>query len=257
MIGIFDSGMGGLSVLREIVRILPEEDYVYYADSAHCPYGDKDREYVTERAFRITEFLLEKGCGIIVVACNTATSAAISSLREHWRDIPFVGMEPALKPAATGTRSGVVGVLATAGTLGGSKYLDLRHQYEGSDVRIVEHVGKGFVELVEKEFEAKGISMDISVDESDEAESLVRESVTPLLQAGADTIVLGCTHYPFLEGLIAKVAGSGIRIINPAPAVAAQVSRIYTQDRGEGEGTIQYYRSTAEGEDLVKIHFAG
>ncbi|MBO6097656.1 MAG: aspartate/glutamate racemase family protein [Bacteroidales bacterium] len=125
-IGIFDSGSGGLSVYRELVKLLPSEHFVYYSDNAHCPYGEKTALYIQRRARFITEFLLDKGADIIVVACNTATAAAIATLRAEYPDVPFVGMEPAVKPAALGTRTGVIGVLATAGTLKGSKYLKTR-----------------------------------------------------------------------------------------------------------------------------------
>ncbi|MCQ2155290.1 MAG: glutamate racemase, partial [Bacteroidales bacterium] len=187
MIGIFDSGLGGFSVLREILKVLPEQSYVYYADSANCPYGEKSKEFIIGRARAITQLLLDKGADIIVVACNTATAAAIKTLRAEWPEVPFVGMEPAVKPAALHTRSGVIGVLATAGTLKGGNYLDLREKYSDS-VKVVEHVGRGFVELVEK-----------GVFDGAEVERTVRAAVEPLLAEGADTIVLGCTHYPFLE----------------------------------------------------------
>ena len=185
MIGIFDSGSGGLSVLREIIKILPEEKYAYYADNAFCPYGEKTPEFIRERGRAITDFLLEKGADIIVVACNTATAAAISYLRNEY-PVSFIGMDPAVKPAALSSATGVIGVLATAGTLKGSKYLTTKGLYE-DDVKIVERVGKGFVELVER-----------GILEGPEAEATVRESLVPLLEAGADRIVLGCTHYPFL-----------------------------------------------------------
>ena len=126
MIGIFDSGSGGMSVAREIIRILPREKYFFFADNAHCPYGEKSREYIEDRARFITRFLLEKGADIIVVACNTATAAAIATLRKEFAPLKFIGMEPAVKPAALGTKSGVIGVLATAGTLKGSKYLNTK-----------------------------------------------------------------------------------------------------------------------------------
>lgn len=234
MIGIFDSGLGGLSVLKEIVRILPDEDYVYFADSQHCPYGEKTRGYIIDRAREITSFLLDKGADIIVVACNTATAAAIKTLRAEWPDIPFVGMEPAVKPAALQTKSGTVGVLATAGTLKGGNYLDLRERF-GDRVKVVEHIGNGFVELVEK-----------GILSGPEAESSVEAAVRPLLDAGADTIVLGCTHYPFLESVIRKVAGPEVNIINPAPAVANQVRRLY-KSSGDGKGSIAMFHSTPEG----------
>ena len=148
MIGIFDSGVGGLSVFREIRKVLPVQSYIYYSDSAHCPYGEKSQEYIIDRAREITRFLLSKGAEIIVVACNTATAAAIAALREEF-PVKFIGMEPAIKPAAACTKTGVVGVLATAGTLKADKYHNTRERW-GDNVQIVEQVGKGFVELVEK-----------------------------------------------------------------------------------------------------------
>jgi len=211
MIGIFDSGSGGLSVLREIVRLLPGESYVYYADNAYCPYGEKSAEEIQARARWITDTLLSEGAEIIVVACNTATAAAIAYLRESYPALRFIGMEPAVKPAAIGTRSGVIGVLATAGTLQGSKYLNTKGKYQ-DNVEILEHVGQGFVELVE--------AGDL---DSPHAESVVRASVEPLLEAGADTLVLGCTHYPFLRPLIERIAGPKVRVIDPAPAVARRL----------------------------------
>lgn len=207
MIGLFDSGSGGLSVYREVVKLLPKEDYAYYSDNAHCPYGEKSREYIIDRARFITEFLMGEGCDIIVVACNTATAAAISTLRKEY-PVPFIGMEPAVKPAAFLTRSGVVGVLATAGTISSAKYLDTRDLYTDK-VTVVEHVGEGFVELVEN-----------GKLEGPETEETVRASVEPLIKAGADVIVLGCTHYPFLRQVIQKVAGPDVTVIDPAPAVA-------------------------------------
>ena len=234
-IGIFDSGCGGLSVYRELVKVLPREQYHYFSDNAHCPYGEKSALYIQRRGRFITEFLLDRGADIIVVACNTATAAAIATLRAEYPDIPFVGMEPAVKPAALGTRSGVIGVLATAGTLKGSKYLNTRGLYE-DDVRIAEHVGQGFVELVEK-----------GILDGPEAEAVVRASLQPLLESGADTIVLGCTHYPFLQGVIQRLAGPSVRVIDPAPAVARQTVHILEQ-RGIPTGI---------GPFSVKLHSSG
>lgn len=213
LISVMDSGVGGLSVLRELLKVLPHEKYVYYADNAWCPYGEKSVELIRDRARKITEMMIAKGADIMVVACNTATAAAISTLREEY-DIPFVGMEPAVKPAVLGTKTGTVGVLATAGTLKGSKYLNTKGQWEDG-VRIVEQVGKGFVELVES-----------GLTEGPLAEKVVRESLQPLLDEGADTIVLGCTHYPFLLDTMKKVAGEGITFIDPAPAVARQALKV-------------------------------
>lgn len=222
MIGIFDSGVGGLSVFREIRKVLPDERYVYFSDNAHCPYGEKTREYIIDRARAITETLLSKGADVIVVACNTATAAAIADLRERY-DVPFIGMEPAVKPAASCTKTGVVGVLATAGTLKADKYLTTRGKY-AEEVRFVEHVGEGFVELVENG-NTSGAA----------AERVVGKSLIPLLEAGADTIVLGCTHYPFLSDTILKVASDHfpaqvISMIDPAPAVARHLLDVMTTE---------------------------
>lgn len=229
MIGIFDSGTGGLSVFRELKKVLPDERYIYYADNAHCPYGEKSKEYIIDRSREITRFLIGHGADIIVVACNTATAAAIATLRNDF-SISFIGMEPAVKPAAASTKTGVVGVLATAGTLKADKYLTTRGKYS-SDVKIVEHVGKGFVELIEE-----------GITEGTEAERIVTESLKPLIEQGADRIVLGCTHYPFLSDTITKVAerlvpGRRIMIMDPAPAVARHTYEVMTeQDLIKKEG---------------------
>ena len=239
MIGIFDSGVGGLSVFREIKKILPEEKYIYFSDNAHCPYGEKSKEYIIDRARTITDFLLKQGADIIVVACNTATAAAIKTLREQYsspndhvkeitegrRDfVSFIGMEPAIKPAAAVTKTGTVGVLATAGTLKADKYRDTKGRH-AEDVAVVEHIGKGFVELVES-----------GCITGPKAESTVTESLEPLLDAGADTIVLGCTHYPFLSETIAKVAAHlvpnrEVAIIDPAPAVARHLHDVMEAEK--------------------------
>ena len=219
MIGIFDSGIGGLSVFREIRKLLPEQGYIYYSDSAHCPYGEKSKEYIIDRARSITRRLMGMGAEIVVVACNTATAAAISTLRKEF-PIKFIGMEPAIKPAAALTKTGVVGVLATAGTLKAEKYLDTREKWAQS-ITVVEHTGEGFVELVEK-----------GQTSGAEAEAVVQNSLVPLLEAGADTIVLGCTHYPFLADTIKKVAaahgadGNSFHLRDPAPAVARHLLEV-------------------------------
>lgn len=242
-IGIFDSGAGGLSVYRELVKLLPRERYLYFSDNAHCPYGEKTPRYIQERGRAITEILLGLGADIIVVACNTATAAAIATLREEYPAVPFIGMEPAVKPAALGTRSGVIGVLATAGTLKGSKYLKTRGLYE-DNVKIVEHVGQGFVELVEG-----------GILDGPEAEATVRASLQPLLDAGADTIVLGCTHYPFLQPVIERLAGPDVKVIDPSPAVARQTVRILQEKgipTGEGPFSVDLYFS-GEPDSLERI----
>lgn len=248
MIGIFDSGVGGLSVFREIKKLLPEESYIYYSDNAYCPYGEKSKEEIIHRARTITSFLLDQGAEIIVVACNTATAAAISSLRKEF-PIKFIGMEPAIKPAASISRTGVVGVLATAGTLKAEKYLDNRGKFS-ENVRIVEHVGQGFVELVEK-----------GITTGPEAEETVSKSLKPLLDENADTIVLGCTHYPFLSDTIKKVAEDEvpereIKVIDPAPAVARHLVEVMHQEglKIKEEGFRIYLHSSGNPETLHKIY---
>ena len=268
-IGVFDSGEGGLSVLKEITRLLPEAEYVYYSDNAHCPYGEKSPEYIQDRARAITEQLLKEGVDVIVVACNTATAAAISVLRSEYSDassqevrdkvreltggrhdhICFIGMEPAVKPAALGTRTGVVGVLATAGTLKGSKYLKTKESVD-DQVNVFEHVGRGFVELVE-EGRLSG----------SEAEDVVKASLGPLLSAGADIIVLGCTHYPFLLPVLQKVAGPDIRFIDPAPAVARQLVHVLERDgmlsAGEASSALARNASAVPSSPHVKLLSSG
>jgi glutamate racemase len=216
-IGIFDSGAGGLSVFREIRKVLPAEQYIYYSDSANCPYGEKTVEFIIDRCRQITEFLLSKGAEIIVVACNTATAAAIKTLREEY-PVRFIGMEPAIKPAAQITQSGTVGVLATTGTLRSEKYLRHKEKY-ASHIQIVEHVGDGFVELVEN-----------GITSGPEVEAVVSRSLKPLLDAGAGTIVLGCTHYPFLSDVIIGLAGPEIRLIDPAPAIAKRLIEVMDEE---------------------------
>lgn len=268
-IGVFDSGEGGLSVLKEITRLLPEAEYIYYSDNAHCPYGEKSPEYIQDRARAITERLLKEGADVIVVACNTATAAAISVLRSEYSDassqevrdrvreltggrhdhICFIGMEPAVKPAALGTRTGVVGVLATAGTLKGSKYLKTKESVD-DQVNVFEHVGRGFVELVE-EGRLSG----------SEAEDVVKASLGPLLSAGADIIVLGCTHYPFLLPVLQKVAGPDIRFIDPAPAVARQLVHVLERDgmlsAGEASAALARNASAVPSSSHVKLLSSG
>lgn len=228
-IGIFDSGCGGLSVLRELLKAAPGEHYTYFSDNANCPYGEKSSEFIIRRSTEISSHLIELGADIIVIACNTATAAAIASLRRRWPGLPFIGMEPAIKPAALMSRNKVVGVLATSSTLKADKYLDNKKIW-ASDVKIAEHAGEGFVELVE--------SLELS---GAHCEQTVRRSLEPLLEAGADTIVLGCTHYPFLLETMRAIAGPRVNFIDPAPAVARQLIHIMAEKnlplspKGEGK----------------------
>ena len=211
-IGVFDSGVGGLSVLRHVRSQLPRLPLLYVADSGHVPYGDKTADYIRERSLALTEFLLAQGAATIVIACNTATAAAAATLRSRF-DVPIVAMEPAVKPAVTATRSRVVGVLATVGTLESARFAALLEQYAG-EVEIVTQACPGLVEQVEAG-ELAGA----------ETRELVGRYVRPLLERGADTLVLGCTHYPFLRPLIAEAAGPGVNLIDTGEAVARQVVR--------------------------------
>jgi glutamate racemase len=212
-IGVFDSGVGGLSVLREVRELLPGEDLLYVADQAHCPYGSKSREQIAERARAITQFLVKQGAKLIVVACNTATTAAVDELRATFRQ-PIVGMEPAVKPAAAATRNGMVGVLATGATLSGDRFARLVERF-GEGLQVLTQPCPGLVEQVE--------AGDLT---SHHTRDLVNHYVEHLLAAGADTLVLGCTHYPFLRELIAAAAGPEVTLIDTGPAVARQVARV-------------------------------
>ena len=226
-IGIFDSGSGGMSVLKEILKVLPSEKYIYYSDDAHCPYGGRSREYIIDRSLKISEELISSGAQLIVVACNTATGAAIETLRENWPEINFIGMEPAIKPAVALSKKAVVGVLATESTLHSDKYISTRDRY-AKGVKVVEHAGEGFVELVE--------SVKL---EGPEVEAVVKKSLEPLLEAGVDVIVLGCTHYPFLLPVMKSLAGPGVQFVDPAPSVAKHLLEIVkSQGLALGEGSL-------------------
>jgi glutamate racemase len=211
-IGVFDSGVGGLSVLRAIRRELPAEDVVYVADSGYAPYGDRTKEFIEERAVAIVEFLRGDGVKAVVVACNTATAVAVEMLRARY-DFPIVAMEPAIKPAVTTTRTGIVGVLATSRTLSSSNFLKLVDKH-GAGVRVLVQPCPRLVEQVEN-----------GELGSDATRALVEEYVRPVLSKGADTLVLGCTHYPFLRPLIEEIAGPGVTLIDPAVPVARELRR--------------------------------
>lgn len=244
MIGVFDSGVGGLSVWRELYKEFPQESYLYVSDSGYCPYGPKSKEEVIERAVTITEFLIANGAEIIVVACNTATAAAINWLRSHYT-IPFVGMEPAVKPAALNTETGAIGVLATKGTFKGELYLRTLHKF-ASNAKVLEQVGEGLVELVES-----------GETDTPQARELIGRYIKPMLEQNVDHIVLGCTHYPFLEKIIREFAGDEVEIVNPAPAIARRAGQVLEARRAavgaggaQGEGTRATSRFVTTGENL-------
>jgi len=213
-VGVFDSGVGGLSVLRAIRQQLPDEAMIYVADQAHVPYGPRPLEQVRLFSEEITRFLLSQGCKIIVVACNTASASALHSLRQTFPQVPFVGMEPAVKPAAETSRSGVVGVLATPATFQGALYASVIERF-ARGVTVLQHTCPGLVAQIE--------AGDLA---SQKTRSILEEALLPMLDQGIDTVVLGCTHYPFVIPLIEEISGPGVRVIDPAPAVARQVERL-------------------------------
>lgn len=216
MIGIFDSGLGGLSVWRELYKTLPHEDIIYLADQAYCPYGGRPQRELIDRCEKITEFLLQRGCNLIIVACNTATAAAIDHLRAKY-EVPFVGMEPAIKPAAQFTNTSAVGVLATEGTFNGRLFQETSKKH-ASHVEVVVQIGHGLVELVEN-----------GMAESPEAEEVLMKYIRPMQEKQVDHIVLGCTHYPFLAPTLKKLVGDSMHLLDPAPAVCKQAKNLMDQ----------------------------
>ena len=213
-VGFFDSGLGGLCILDAFKKLCPRESTVYIADSKNCPYGNKPAAEIVKLAESNTLRLLRRGCKMVVVACNTATAAAIDFLRERHPEVPFIGIEPAVKPAALRSKTGVVGVLATAGTFGGRLYNETKAKF-AKDVTVIATVADEFVELVERN-EISGAA----------AERVVRARIEPLLKAGCDKIVLGCTHFPHLEPLIEKICEGRAEVIDPSDAVARQARRV-------------------------------
>jgi glutamate racemase len=213
-IGIFDSGVGGLSVLREIRTLLPYEHVLYIADQAHVPYGSRPVDQVQAFSEGITRFLLSKGAKIVVVACNTASAAALHDLRKEFPAVPFVGMEPAVKPAAERTKTGVVGVLATPATFQGALYASVVERF-ASGVTVLQHTCPGLVAQIE-----------LGELTTPKTRDILEEALLPMLQKGIDTVVLGCTHYPFVIPLIEQICGNQVRVIDPAPAVARQTQRV-------------------------------
>lgn len=218
-IGVYDSGLGGLSIWRELRQTLPHESLLYLGDGKNCPYGSRSKEEVCRLADEAVKYLLERGCKMVVVACNTATAAAIDLLRESYPEVPIVGLEPAVKPACLSTQTGVVGVLATERSLDGELFRRTAAKYS-EGVEVITAAGRGFVEAVEHNRE-----------DSPETEQLVREAMGEMLQRGADRVVLGCTHYPFLRGVMERVIGEReVKIIDSSEAVARRVGELLDRD---------------------------
>lgn len=225
-VGVFDSGVGGLSVLREIHQRLPQESLLYLADSAHVPYGEKSADYIRQRCQRITEFLLKQGAKALVVACNTATAAAVNDLRAHYPQLPVVGMEPALKPAVAHTQTGVVGVLATTGTLNSARFAALLERYSGS-TRILTQPCPGLVELIEE-----------GQLDGPKTRQLLERLTAPLLAIGCDTLILGCTHYPFIKPLLQQILPPSVSLIDTGAAVASRLQQVLSEREALADGSI-------------------
>jgi glutamate racemase len=232
-IGIFDSGVGGLSILSQIRALLPNEDLIFLADQAHVPYGQRGLHEVRTFAHSITNFLLELHVKLIVVACNTASAAALNDLRSTFPSIPFVGMEPAVKPAAEITQSQVVGVLATPATFQGKLFASVVERF-AHNVTVLEKTLPGLVEQIEQG----------DLDGAKTRE-ILEQGILPLLEHGADTLVLACTHYPFIIPLLSELAGPDVQVIDPSPAIARQTGRVINQHdisaSHENHGQITYY----------------
>jgi glutamate racemase len=216
-IGIFDSGVGGLTVWRELVKYLPNESVVYYADNANCPYGPKSKDEVIRLAVKVVDFLIEKDCKIIIVACNTATAAAIDFLRSKY-NCSFIGMEPAVKPAALNSKTKSIAVLATEGTFNGKLYLQTSNKY-AKDVEVNIQVGDKLVDIVEK-----------GLVNTPETLNHLLDLLKPLIEKNIDHLVLGCTHYPFLIDILKKVLPTNVAIVDPAPAIIKQTINILEQN---------------------------
>jgi glutamate racemase len=240
-IGIFDSGVGGLSVLREVRSQLPQEDLIYIADQAHVPYGDRSREEVFAFSEGIVRYLIKKGTKLVIIACNTASAVALADLRLKFPALPFVGMEPAVKPAAAETVSGVVGVLATPATFQGDLYASTVERF-AKGVKILQDTCPGLVAQIEA-----------GQIDSGETREILQRALDPMLAEGVDEIVMGCTHYPFVIPLIKEIVGEGISVIDPAPAVARQAERLISEfdlyTEGQDGGNITFY-TTGETEAL-------
>lgn len=242
-IGIFDSGVGGLSVLREVQNQYPTEDLIYLADQAHVPYGIRSKEEVLGYADGIVRFLLGKECKLIIVACNTASAVALADLREKYPDVPFVGMEPAVKPAAADTRSGVVGVLATPATFQGDLYASTVERF-ARGVKILQDTCPGLVEQIESGY----------IDDP-KTRKILENALKPMLAERVDEVVMGCTHYPFVIPIIQDIVGEGVSVIDPAPAIARQAGRMLEDfDLITPEGkTPQYYFLTTGNPEKMSV----
>ena len=234
-IGIFDSGVGGLSVFRAIREQMPEESVIYFGDQGHVPYGSRSMEQIQNFSEGITNFLLEQKAKIIVVACNTASAAALKYLREKFPNVQFVGMEPAVKPAAEHTQTAKVGVLATPATFQGALYASVVERF-ANGVELFQNTCNGLVQQIEQG----------NLD-GQETRKILETALLPMLEKNIDTVVLGCTHYPFVIPLIQQIVGDKVRVIDPAPAIAKQVWRLLEvggmRSASTSKGDVKFYTS--------------
>ncbi|AMA50178.1 MULTISPECIES: glutamate racemase [Flavobacterium] len=233
-IGFFDSGIGGTSIWKEVHSLLPNENTIYLADSKNAPYGKKTKKEIINLCFKNVDFLLQKNCKLIVVACNTATTNAIKEMRAKY-NIPFIGIEPAIKPAATLSETKTIGILATKGTLNSELFIRQLENY--TNIKIMEQVGHGLVELIEE-----------GKIQSEEMKILLISYLTPMIEAGIDYLVLGCSHYPYLIPEIKKIIPNSIKIIDSGLAVARQTQSILEQHQivntEEKKGTTIFYSNS-------------
>ena len=234
-IGVFDSGVGGLSVLRAVRALMPEEAILYFGDQGHVPYGPRSMEQIQNFSMGITEFLLDHDSKLIVVACNTASAAALTYLRERFPSVPFVGMEPAVKPAAETTKTGRVGVLATPATFQGALYASVVERF-AAGVELFQHTCPGLVRQIEKGDLGSNVTR-----------SILEDALHPMLEKNIDTVVLGCTHYPFVIPLIQEVVGEKVRVIDPAPSVAKQANRLLEsagmKNQSQSRASVRFFTS--------------
>lgn len=237
-IGVFDSGVGGLTVLSELTKLLPHENFIYFADSQNAPYGPRSKKEIVDFSSKIIDFLLSKNCKLIVIACNTATAAAVNIMRQKYA-VPIVGLEPAVKPACLKTQTGHIGVLATKGTFIGNHFKNTSEKYQ-EYVKIHLQVAKGLVELAEN-----------GIFEGQDAENLIAQYVNPLVAEKIDQLVLGCTHYPLFKNLIQKIAGENVNLLDSGEAVARRTKDVLMLNKifnnSQGEQTIKIYSSKSTG----------
>ena len=245
LIGVFDSGVGGLSILDEALRQLPEHDYIYLADSINAPYGEKSSEWIASRSMELCQYLAAQGCNAIMVACNTATAQAIAQIRVELQHIPIIGVEPGIKPASMQSTNGIVGVLATEATLKSDKFNALLETLP-SECRFIKQAGAGLVPLIEA-----------GQANSEETRELLAEYLAPIQDAQADTLVLGCTHYPFLRNAIRQLLGDSINLIDTSDAVVRQLKRkLELQDKNLDTGKSGSIRLISSKDAVNLLHMA-